>query len=74
MPVPPKEEEYCISEEIKKRMAVFQNLEIQASKGIAFLQERRTALIPAAVTGKIDVRNFVTPESVNIENSKEVTV
>lgn len=74
MPVPPKEGEYFISEEIKRRMAVFQNLEIQASKGIAFLQERRAALISDAVTGKIDVRNWVAPESVYIKNSKDITV
>jgi len=29
---------------------------------IDFLQERRTALISAAVTGKIDVRNWQAPE------------
>ena len=32
-----------------------------ASKQVDILQERRTALISAAVTGKIDVRNWVTP-------------
>jgi len=38
------------------------------------LQERRAALISAAVTGKIDARSWVAPEHINIENSKEVTV
>ncbi|WOA54176.1 restriction endonuclease subunit S [Dickeya solani] len=39
------------------------------------LQERRTALISAAVTGKIDVRDWVAPDSsemANIEGSPEV--
>jgi len=30
----------------------------QTQRGIELLQERRTALISAAVTGKIDVREF----------------
>lgn len=39
------------------------NLIQQAQKAITLLQERRTALISAAVTGKIDVRNVRTPET-----------
>ena len=39
-------------------MATFQSLENQATKGTVLLKERRTALISAAVTGKIDVRNW----------------
>ena len=58
MPVPPKKEQNAINEELKGRMAVFQDLENRAVKGITLLQERRTALISAAVTGKIDVRNW----------------
>jgi len=61
-PVPPREEQIEINAEIKKRMSIFQNLEEQAAKGITLLQERRTALISAAVTGKIDVRNWQAPE------------
>jgi type I restriction enzyme S subunit len=33
-------------------------LTAEAKRGIELLQERRTALISAAVTGKIDVRQF----------------
>lgn len=61
IPVPPRDEQNSINEGLKERMAVFQGLESQAAKGIALLQERRTALISAAVTGKIDVRNWVAP-------------
>ena len=33
-------------------------LQAEAERAIGLLQERRTALISAAVTGKIDVRGF----------------
>ncbi|MBK7768061.1 MAG: hypothetical protein IPI44_19645 [Sulfuritalea sp.] len=36
--------------------AKFDTLTTEAQRAIALLQERRTALISAAVTGKIDVR------------------
>jgi type I restriction enzyme S subunit len=36
----------------------------KAANGIELLQERRTALISAAVTGKIDVREFAYQETV----------
>lgn len=58
MPVPPLEEQVSINKELKERMSIFQDLESQAVKGIILLQERRTALISAAVTGKIDVREW----------------
>jgi len=58
IPVPPKEEQAAINNDLKKRMSIFQNLEDRSAKGITLLQERRTALISAAVTGKIDVRLF----------------
>ena len=74
IPVPPKEEQDAINEKIKKRIADFKDLEIRAVKGIALLQERRTALISAAVTGKIDVRNWVAPEPSNMSNNKNKEV
>lgn len=60
-PVPPVEEQIIINKEIRERMAVFSNLENCATEGIKLLQERRTALISAAVTGKIDVRHWQAP-------------
>jgi type I restriction enzyme S subunit len=36
----------------------YNGLLLEAIRAIALLQERRTALISAAVTGKIDVRSF----------------
>ncbi len=40
----------------------------KAENVISLLQERRTALISAVVTGKIDVRNWVKPAEPNKEN------
>lgn len=40
---------------------------------VNLLQERRTALISAAVTGKIDVRDWVAPDTQDVEEPQEVT-
>lgn len=61
IPVPPKQEQLKINSKIKEQMTVFEELENNAVKGIKLLQERRTALISAAVTGKIDVRHWQAP-------------
>ena len=61
-PVPPKSEQDEINESIQNKMFVFNDLEAKATKGIRLLQERRTALISATVTGKIDVRNWQAPK------------
>jgi type I restriction enzyme S subunit len=58
LPVPPYDEQLEINAAIRKRMESFDALEQQASTGITLLQERRTALISAAVTGKIDIRDW----------------
>jgi type I restriction enzyme S subunit len=44
-----------LSEEARK----FDALTAEATRAIALLQERRAALISAAVTGKIDVRGIL---------------
>ena len=41
----------------------YSSLERAAESMVSALQERRTALISAAVTGKIDVRNWSPPDS-----------
>ncbi len=43
--------------------AQFDTLTAEAQRAIDLLQERRTALISAAVTGQVDVRNSVGPAS-----------
>ncbi|HDZ2606977.1 TPA: restriction endonuclease subunit S [Klebsiella pneumoniae] len=45
----------------------------RADQQIALLQERRTALISAAVTGKIDVRDWVAPDTQEVEEPQEAT-
>ncbi|PSW30452.1 restriction endonuclease subunit S [Photobacterium phosphoreum] len=54
----------------------FDAIEKEAIQAIALMQERRTALISAAVTGKIDVRNWVAPttSSDTTEVQQEVSV
>lgn len=58
IPIPPENEIERILLRIKKVNTTFAALISEADKGNQLLQERRTALISAAVTGKIDVRDF----------------
>ncbi len=57
IPVPPKSEIDEILKSISDTNLVYEKLVIAAEQQIRLLQERRTALISAAVTGKIDVRH-----------------
>ena len=61
-PVPPIAEQQRIVDKINEQMKTFDSLVSKAQKAIQLMQERRTALISAAVTGKIDVRGWVAPE------------
>ena len=54
--VPPVEEQKAIVEFLNTETAEFDTLTAEAQRAIDLLQERRTALISAAVTGQIDVR------------------
>jgi type I restriction enzyme S subunit len=56
--VPPDVEQVEIIQYINQQKEKFRNLIELANTAVLFLQERRTALISAAVTGKIDVRNW----------------
>jgi type I restriction enzyme, S subunit len=56
--IPPRAEQNEIVEYISSRTAEFSALLSEAERAIALLHERRTALISAAVTGKIDVRGL----------------
>ncbi|BEI33216.1 restriction endonuclease subunit S [Polynucleobacter sp. HIN5] len=55
---PDIEEQKNIVTVIEEKAAEFDQLILQASNAIQLLQERRSALISAAVTGQIDVRNY----------------
>ena len=54
--VPPVIEQEKIVEHIDQQLDQFAALQSEAARGIDLLRERRSALISAAVTGKIDVR------------------
>ena len=56
IPIPPKNERGEIVDYLSKTLSDLQSLETQANVGVTLLAERRAALISAAVTGKIDVR------------------
>lgn len=57
-PVPPKAEQTELTAFLDEQRAKFNKLIGKGTEAISLLQERRTALISAAVTGKIDVRNW----------------
>lgn len=55
--LPPLEEQTTIAAFLDHETAKIGDLMAEAEAATILLQERRTALISAAVTGKIDVRN-----------------
>ncbi|VXB57024.1 restriction endonuclease subunit S [Pseudomonas sp. 8O] len=61
--VPPVSEQNQIAEYLDAAVNLFDELIGEGDNGIALLQERRSALISAAVTGKIDVRGWQPPAS-----------
>ena len=56
--LPPVLEQQSIMDAVRSQTRRFDALTAEAQTAISFLQERRTALISAAVTGKIDVRGI----------------
>ena len=58
---PPKDEQRKIVERLEAIEQKFDKIEKKALMGIELLTERRTALISAAVTGKIDLRGWQPP-------------
>lgn len=56
--IPPKQEQLKIHEFCESQQNKYDTLIEKASTAIRLMQERRTALISAAVTGKIDVRGW----------------
>jgi type I restriction enzyme S subunit len=56
---PPQNEQHEIGRFVEKETARLDTLTAEAQRAIDLLQERRTALISAAVTGQIDVRQLV---------------
>lgn len=63
MPVvlPPRTEQKAIAEVLDEKSKRFNRLQQLGEEQIKILQERRTTLISAAVTGKIDLRGWTPP-------------
>lgn len=59
--LPPIAEQRAIVQTLNERIVQFETLFAEAQRAIDLLQERRTALISAAVTGQIDVRDLSPP-------------
>jgi type I restriction enzyme S subunit len=60
---PPVEEQIAIGKYLKDSEIKFSKIERKLNEAIRLLQEHRTALISAAVTGKIDVRGWQKPNT-----------
>ena len=71
LPVPSEAEQQNICDFIEESVANFDDLISKQVLAISLMQERRTALISAAVTGKIDVRNWQ-PPTTKTTTSKDV--
>ena len=67
--LPPLEEQEKIAKYILDIQITYDNLKNRAEAAIQLMQERRTALISTAVTGKIDVRNWQNPTEAKMEFS-----
>jgi type I restriction enzyme, S subunit len=61
--VPPNDEQSEILALMARQAALFLSLTAEATHAITLLQERRSALISAAVTGQIDVRGLAESEA-----------
>ena len=70
--LPPEEEIGAVLGYLKIRLPQLDTLEKKAAN-IILLQERRTALISAAVTGKIDVRDWVAPDTQDVKEPQEAS-
>lgn len=57
IPVPPFGEQREIANHLNSVLPLFETLAAEARSAIHLLEERRSALISAAVTGKIDVHD-----------------
>ncbi|QCR34992.1 restriction endonuclease subunit S [Nissabacter sp. SGAir0207] len=70
---PSLEEQLDIIDYLDNMLCSYDSIEENANQAIQLLQERRTALISAAVTGKIDVRDWVAPDTQEVEEPEEIT-
>lgn len=69
--LPSFEEQVEIVKELTQILGKYDTLVVNAEKTISLMTERRTALISAAVTGKIDVRNWQAPKPSSTNNKED---
>lgn len=69
--MPPAKERTEIVEYVDNSNMKFRSLFQHAQSAIALLKERRTALISAAVTGKIDVRDWQPPRDITEQDTAQ---
>ncbi|WP_370557254.1 restriction endonuclease subunit S [Edwardsiella tarda] len=70
---PPLEEQLDIINYLDDMLYLYYSIEENTNQAIQLLQERRAALISAAVTGKIDIRDWVAPDTQESEEPQEVS-
>ncbi|WP_412514172.1 restriction endonuclease subunit S [Shewanella indica] len=63
VPIPPMDEQKDIEQYTKCKKELYDKAISKGLRQVALLQERRTSLISAAVTGKIDLRGWNFPEA-----------
>lgn len=71
--IPPVNEQLAIVEYLKERLPSFDVLADKVQRSIDLSKEHRTALISAAVTGKIDVRGWQKPNTEPQETATAVS-
>lgn len=71
--IPPIDEQKNITKFIQSKVGKIDLLILKSSEAVDKIKERRTALISAAVTGKIDVSDWVAPDTQDVEEPQEAT-
>ena len=71
--LPDINEQQKIISHLQMNLQSLDDLSEKATQAINLMKERRTALITAAVTGKIDVRDWVAPDTQDVEEPQEAT-
>jgi type I restriction enzyme S subunit len=72
IPLPPKEEQQLIVKYIESEVNKIYKTIATIENEITLTQEYKTALVAEAVTGKIDVRDFEIPETIEVETFEEL--
>jgi len=73
VPLPPNDEQIAIVDMLDELVSKLSNTDELGFGQITLLQERRTALISASVTGKIDVRSWQAPEKARSYSTKPMS-